>query len=48
MQFGFFSPTYLYEMIYISPDNNNRARTWHWFKNNQIFQRTLIQEERVR
>ncbi|MCC5660167.1 DUF3598 family protein [Nostoc sp. XA010] len=38
----------LYEMIYISPDNNNRARTWHWFKNNKIFQRTLIQEERVR
>ncbi|WP_373526080.1 DUF3598 family protein [Nostoc sp.] len=38
----------LYEMIYISPDNNNRARTWHWFKNNQIFQRTLIQEQRLR
>ncbi len=38
----------LYEMIYISPDNNYRARTWHWFKNNQIFQRTLIQEERLR
>jgi hypothetical protein len=38
----------LYEMIYIIPDNNNRARTWHWFKNNQIFQRTLIQKERVR
>ncbi|MBH8552717.1 DUF3598 family protein [Nostocaceae cyanobacterium CENA357] len=38
----------LYEMIYISPDNNYRARTWHWFKNYQIFQRTLIQEERLR
>ncbi len=38
----------LYEMIYISPDNNFRARTWHWFKNHQIFQRTLIQEERLR
>lgn len=40
--------TYLYEMIQISPDNNHRARTWQWFKNNQIYQRTLIQEERVK
>ena len=39
--------TYLYEMIQISPCNNYRARTWQWFKNNQIFQRTLIQEERM-
>lgn len=39
---------YLYEMIQISPCGNHRARTWQWFKNNQIFQRTLIQEERLR
>ncbi|QLE58877.1 DUF3598 family protein [Nostoc sp. TCL26-01] len=39
---------YLYEMIQISPDNNYRARTWHWFKNDQIYQRTIIQEERLR
>lgn len=39
---------YLYEMIQISPCNNYRARIWQWFKNNQIFQRTLIQEERLR
>ncbi|MBD2345656.1 DUF3598 family protein [Anabaena subtropica] len=39
---------YLYEMIQISPDNNHRARTWHWFKNDQIYQRTLIQEERLK
>jgi hypothetical protein len=38
----------LYEMIQISADNNHRARTWHWFKNQQIYQRTLIQEERLR
>lgn len=37
---------YLYEMIQISPCNNHRSRTWHWFKNHQLFQRTLIQEER--
>jgi hypothetical protein len=35
-------------MIQISPDDNHRARTWHWFKNDQIYQRTLIQEERVK
>jgi hypothetical protein len=40
--------SFLYEMIQISPCNNYRARTWHHFKNNQIFQRTLIQEERLR
>ncbi|WP_066425311.1 DUF3598 family protein [Anabaena sp. 4-3] len=39
---------YLYEMIQISPDNNHRARTWHWFKNHQIYQRTLIKEERLK
>ncbi|AFY49213.1 hypothetical protein Nos7524_3420 [Nostoc sp. PCC 7524] len=39
---------YLYEMIQISPDNNHRARTWHWFKNHQIYQRTIIQEERLK
>lgn len=38
---------YIYEIINISPCNNYRARTWHWFKNNQIFRRTLIKEERM-
>ncbi|WP_096670224.1 hypothetical protein [Dolichospermum compactum] len=48
--FGYkeFPYLYLYEMIQISHDNNHRARTWHWFKNHQIYQRTLIQEERVK
>jgi hypothetical protein len=39
---------YVYEMINISPDNNYRSRTWHWFNNGKLFQRTLIQEERMR
>jgi hypothetical protein len=39
---------YVYEMIQISPCNRYRARTWHWFKEHQLFQRTLIQEERQR
>ncbi|MDB9511788.1 DUF3598 domain-containing protein [Kamptonema animale CS-326] len=38
---------YLYEMIQISPCNNYRSRTRHWFKNHQIFKRTMIQEERL-
>ncbi len=43
-----FPNLYLYEMINISVDNNYRARTWHWFKDHQIYQRTLVQEERVK
>jgi hypothetical protein len=39
---------YLYEMIQISPCNNYRSRTWHWFKSDRLYQRTLIQEERMR
>jgi len=42
-----FPDMYLYEMIQISPDNNYRARTWQWFKNYQVYQRTLIQEQKV-
>ncbi|MDJ0557403.1 MAG: DUF3598 domain-containing protein [Microcoleaceae cyanobacterium MO_207.B10] len=38
---------YIYEMINISPDNNHRARTWHWFQNDKIVKRTIIKEERV-
>jgi hypothetical protein len=38
----------LSEIIQISPCNNYRARTWHWYRNNQIYRRTLIQEERLR
>ena len=39
--------SYVYELIVLSPCNNHRARTWHWFKDNQIYQRTLIKEERM-
>lgn len=38
---------HLYEMIQISSCDNYRSRTWHWFKNEQLIRRTLIQEERV-
>ncbi len=38
---------YLYEMIQISDCGNYRSRTWQWFKNDKLFQRTLIDEQRV-
>ena len=39
--------SYLYEMIQLSTDNMYRSRTWHWFKEDRCFQRTIIQEQRV-
>lgn len=38
---------YIYEMIHISACNNHRGRTWHCFKAGEIYQRTLIKEERI-
>jgi hypothetical protein len=38
---------YLFEMIQISECGNHRARTWHWFKDGQLFKRTLIKETRL-
>jgi hypothetical protein len=34
-------------MIQMSDDGLTRARTWQWFKNDRLFQRTLIDETRV-
>ena len=38
---------YLYEMIQLSADGNDRARTWHWFENDELYKRTCIKEKRV-
>lgn len=38
---------HIYEMIHLSTCNQHRGRTWHWFKQGEIYQRTLIKEERV-
>lgn len=38
---------YLYEMIQVSDCRQHRARTWHWFKDGKLFQRTLIDEKFV-
>ena len=38
---------YLYEMIQISDCGTKRARTWHWFKNDELFSRTLVDERKI-
>jgi hypothetical protein len=38
---------YLYEMIQISDDGRSRARVWQWFSAGRLFQRTLIDEEKI-
>lgn len=38
---------YLYEMIQLSDSGNHRARVWQWFRDDKLFQRTLIDETRV-
>ena len=35
------------EMIQLAPNNHDRARTWHWFKDGKLFQLTLVDENRV-
>ena len=34
------------EMLQLSPDGRNRARTWHWFRDKILFQVTLTDERR--
>lgn len=36
-----------YEIICLGDDGNHRARTWHWFRDGQLFKRTLCDEHRV-
>jgi hypothetical protein len=38
----------LYEMIQVDEAIQNRARTWQWFRYGKYYQRTLIDERRVR
>lgn len=39
---------YLYELISLDDAAENRSRTWHWFRDGVLYQRTLIDERRVR
>lgn len=36
------------EMIMLAPNRDYRARTWHWFRDGKLFQRTLCDERRAR
>jgi len=36
-----------YELITMAEDNDAKNRTWHWYRNGRLFQRTLINEVRV-
>jgi hypothetical protein len=36
-----------YEIIVTAPDGRTRARTWHWFKDGQLYRRTLCDEVRA-
>ncbi len=36
------------EIIVIGAEGNNRARTWHWFRDGVLFERTLCDERRER
>lgn len=38
---------YLYEMIQLADDGQNRCRTWHWIRNGLLETRTAIQEHLV-
>jgi len=38
---------WFYESIVMGADKKHRARTWHWFKNNQCYKRTLCDEHLV-
>ncbi len=35
------------EIIVLAPDGLSRARTWHWFRHDGIYKRTLCDERRV-
>lgn len=35
------------EAIHLAKNNNDRARTWHWFKDEKLFQLTLVDERRI-
>jgi len=38
----------LYELIHLDDSGKNRARVWQWFKDGVCFQRTLIDEKKVK
>ncbi|MDA8368909.1 MAG: hypothetical protein M0026_03465 [Nocardiopsaceae bacterium] len=39
---------YLYELIQLSKDGQQKIRTWHWMEGDRVVKRTVIQELRVK
>ena len=35
------------EVIVLAPDGESRGRTWHWFRDGALYQRTLCDERKV-
>lgn len=48
LTFGFASQpgVQVCEMIQIAPDGQSRARTWHWLRDDKLYQITLVDEHR--
>lgn len=38
---------YLYELIQLSKDGQQKVRTWHWMEEDRIIKRTVIREAKV-
>jgi hypothetical protein len=38
---------YLYELIQLSRDGQQKVRTWHWMENDRLVRRTIIRESKV-
>ncbi|MDE2442477.1 MAG: DUF3598 domain-containing protein, partial [Betaproteobacteria bacterium] len=36
-----------YEMITVAEDGQAKNRTWHWYRKGRLFQRTVINENRI-
>ena len=38
---------YLYELIQLSQDGQQKVRTWHWMEDDRLVKRTIIRETKV-
>lgn len=38
---------YLYELIQLSRDGQQKVRTWHWMEDDRLIKRTIIKERKV-
>ncbi|MGA3487438.1 DUF3598 family protein [Micromonosporaceae bacterium DT55] len=38
---------YLYELIQLSKDGQEKVRTWHWMEDDRLVKRTVIRERKV-